>query len=709
MLAELIKSFLPRPNKYHDPKYWIALFKAKVGGKYLKRWQVTNPRTGKKSWKYKYKPLSQRGAHEITLGKFKKVTKIADETHKAAVEKALQDGHSISMHILKDYPDLITKYNKGAKVAKFDQLKNKVKDAMSKRVKPEPVKEAVKLGNTVSDNFIQLTKEDYEKKVNETNIGEPVKSVMDTGRVKLKGDRYGDLFLSHDNGFYKVSHFKSGAMMSVPTRSFEQAKKIMQQIKLSGVSLDFNTIDEFNKMEDDDKQTLMDSVYYNPDTDPNKPVPRIKSVKLASEPVKETQPYNQAEFDNIVNQTMNTWENASDSKRKEYLNKLKSKIDSGELTGVNKHAAEKVYNDIKDTKSGYDAMSLKEVYSGLISKLNSKLKNMRFENYDNPENNKLERQIRVYELSMRDSDSLSDESKQYFKDKLKSEYEQLSNPVSEPVKETPKTEPAKPAFSLEAEQLPKDQRERNMTQELFKKKPTDRIINQNFKPKAELKQTTPQGLTSEVKDILLKEGMDSKAREFTDRAMRAKNTSEIMQIASEYVTVPKEPSKPKSSNPEPAAKHGFNPSKESATEHLANSSQKEAREFVKQPENREMIELESEITRLKDKANYFRGNKKGNTNADKKRFKEISELENRLNILKEQSKPKSSNPELDKARSELNPKQKWISLKAILDKAQKSGTVPNGLEAEVKQAGKDYVSHVMGGDWTDKSPKKSFE
>jgi hypothetical protein len=324
MLAELIKSFLPKQNRYYDPGYWIELFKAKVGGKYLKRWQVTNPRTGKKSWKYKYKPLSQRGAHEITLGKFKKVTKIADETHKAAVEKALQEGHSISMHILKDYPDLIKKYNKSAKVRNFDRISSKVKDAMINRVKPETISE------------------------------------------------------------------------------------------------------------------------------PTKP---------------------------------------------------------------------------------------------------------------------------------------------------------------EPVKEQPE-----PAFKLEAESLPKDQRERNMTQDLFAKKPTDKIVNQNYKPKASLKETTPQGLTTEVKDALLKEGMDSKAREFTDRAMRAKNTDEIIQIASEYVTFPKEP-----------------------------------------------------------------------------------------------SKPKSSSPELDKARKEQNPKQKWISLKAILDKAQKSGKIPDGLEAEVKQAGRDYVNHVMSGDWTDKSPAKSFE
>ena len=43
------------------------LLKGKViGGKYLKRWQVSNPKTGKMKWVYKYKPVSQRGAHQDT-------------------------------------------------------------------------------------------------------------------------------------------------------------------------------------------------------------------------------------------------------------------------------------------------------------------------------------------------------------------------------------------------------------------------------------------------------------------------------------------------------------------------------------------------------------------------------------------------------------------------------------------------------------------
>ena len=51
----------------------ISLFKAgKVGGKYLNRKQVADSRTGKMKWVYKYKPVSQRGAHEVTGKTFEK-------------------------------------------------------------------------------------------------------------------------------------------------------------------------------------------------------------------------------------------------------------------------------------------------------------------------------------------------------------------------------------------------------------------------------------------------------------------------------------------------------------------------------------------------------------------------------------------------------------------------------------------------------------
>ena len=366
-------------SHFHKPQFWLTIFKGKVGGKYLKRWQVTDPRTGKNKWVYKYKPISQRGAHEITKDRFRKVTKIADETHRAAVEKALQDGHSISMRILKDYPDLVQKYNKTAKVRNFDRISAKVKEAKQK---------------------------------------------------------------------------------------IESAK------------------DQFSAKEND-----------------------------------------------LIERSLNLY----NSKNKNEQAKLKKQLEDGIQSG---------------NGSDSDARAGKE----LIRRIN----------------------------------------------------EQEARSI-------PKKEIPKPAFKLEAESLPVDQRERNATQDLFPKKPTDKIVNQNYKPKASLKETTPQGLTTEIKDILLKEGMDSKAREFTDRAMRAKDSSEIMKIASEYVNIPKDAS----------------------------------------------------------------------------------------------AKP-SYNTELDKARKEKDPKTKWRNLKAILDKAKSENNVPEGLEQEVKEAGKAMLNHALSGEWESKSPKKEI-
>ena len=99
------------------------LRKAKtIGGKYLKRWQVSNPRTGKMKWVYKYKPVSQRGAHEVTGKTFEKKTGLGKEAHKAAVEKALQGGNRVSLHILRDYPDLVQKYGMSKRLERADKI-----------------------------------------------------------------------------------------------------------------------------------------------------------------------------------------------------------------------------------------------------------------------------------------------------------------------------------------------------------------------------------------------------------------------------------------------------------------------------------------------------------------------------------------------------------------------------------------------------------
>ncbi|HNO26704.1 MAG TPA: hypothetical protein PKK94_27235 [Leptospiraceae bacterium] len=122
----------------------ISLFKAgKVGGKYLNRKQVADSRTGKMKWVYKYKPVSQRGAHEVTGKTFEKKTGGSQEEHKNAVEKALQNGSRVSLHILRDYPDLAEKYGMGKRLEQAKKISSKVTEiknyVKSESKKPETV------------------------------------------------------------------------------------------------------------------------------------------------------------------------------------------------------------------------------------------------------------------------------------------------------------------------------------------------------------------------------------------------------------------------------------------------------------------------------------------------------------------------------------------------------------------------------------------
>ena len=455
-------------SHFHKPQFWLSIFKGKVGGKYLKRWQVTDPRTGKNKWVYKYKPISQRGAHEITRERFRKVTKIADETHRAAVEKALQDGHSISMRILKDYPDLVQKYNKTAKVRNFDRISAKVKEAKQKVESAKQVNEnAKKNRQTIADvpnmkpSDFKINAKDLAIRNNEINTPTP-------NPYKIGDIMYDGMDDNDDTGY-------------------------VYELRM----VDPNEID------------------YNEKHTSEKDVIEMES----------TQKYIQWLKQGIQPMPIQVIRN----------------VDSGKLLSVNRRRL------LAAREAGVKIPAFVEVgkYKDLVKNKESK--------------------------------------------------------------------PEKSTFKLEAESLPADQREKNATQDLFAKKPTDKIVNQNFKPKASLKETTPQGLTTEIKDILLKEGMDSKAREFTDRAMKAKDAAEILKIASEYV-----------------------------------------------------------------------------------------------NITKDTSAKPSYNTELDKARKEKDPKTKWRNLKAILDKAKAENNVPEGLEQEVREAGKAMLNHALSGEWENKSPKKEI-
>ena len=497
-------------SRFHKPQFWLSIFKGKVGGKYLKRWQVTDPRTGKNKWVYKYKPISQRGAHEITKDRFRKVTKIADETHRAAVEKALQDGHSISMRILKDYPDLVQEYNKTAKVRNFDRISAKVKEAKQKveSAKQEPKQ---------TDNE-KISAKDIEHAFIHNSLNP-------SGSAKAMSDMHNTHISDMKNKIKDKEEFNQYATEYRKLfDNYVNARSLSFSQHITGGS-------KFDKKQSDKR--------YDSETQALQKLNDFSSKKLE-------------EIDK-ENKSHNT--------------------DGQDKINKNIKAVQDYWNSIKPGD---------KVHDGFGHQVTVKNK---YQNYV----------VSTDGTKITAEKSLGDLYK-YLKMKL------------EPTKETDK-----PAFKLETESLPVDQRERNATQDLFPKKPTDKIVNQNYKPKASLKETTPQGLTTEVKDILLKEGMDSKAREFTDRAMRAKDSSEIMKIASEYVNIPKDAS----------------------------------------------------------------------------------------------AKP-SYNTELDKARKEKDPRTKWRNLKAILDKAKAENNVPEGLEQEVREAGKAMLNHALSGEWESKSPKKEI-
>lgn len=114
----------------------FSLLKGKtLGGKYLSRKQIADSKTGRMKWVYKYKPMSQRGAHEVTGKTFEKKTGIGKEEHKSAVEKALQSGNRVSLHVLRDYPDLVQKYGMGKRLERADKIRAKVQALKADKVK----------------------------------------------------------------------------------------------------------------------------------------------------------------------------------------------------------------------------------------------------------------------------------------------------------------------------------------------------------------------------------------------------------------------------------------------------------------------------------------------------------------------------------------------------------------------------------------------
>ncbi len=182
------------------------ILKAKQGGKYLDRKKVVDRKTGKMRYKYKYKPMQQRAAHEVTRNKFEKVTKLSGDEHKNQIEHALQNGIHVSLHVLRDYPDLITKYHQQARLAKADKIRAKVKAH-----KEKDINSLKKLASEYVDmkESSQVSNPSTENKGSEEKKMETVKW-QDV--IKLKGSdkqiKYAkDLLATKNNGQYSTKFY----------------------------------------------------------------------------------------------------------------------------------------------------------------------------------------------------------------------------------------------------------------------------------------------------------------------------------------------------------------------------------------------------------------------------------------------------------------------------------------------------------------------
>jgi len=215
-------------------RYFVRLLKSAgqgtaLGGKYLKRtW------TGKR-WQYEYKPVSQRGAHELTKDRFEKVTKISDSTHKDAIEKALQNGQRVNVRILRAYPDLIKKYGQEKRVEKADRINKKVKELLGKSDAPK-----VDTFSSLNDKLSTLRQAKINTalstKLQKEMLGRKIE--LTTGNLKINGNVF--------NGFLDDKEQPSELSSSLENIVHKTGKDPKDFIQFQGTAIPKQLYDMIN-------------------------------------------------------------------------------------------------------------------------------------------------------------------------------------------------------------------------------------------------------------------------------------------------------------------------------------------------------------------------------------------------------------------------------------------------------------------------------
>lgn len=475
------------------------ILKAKQGGKYLDRKKVVDRKTGKMRYKYKYKPMQQRAAHEVTRGKFEKVTKLSGDEHKNQIEHALQNGIHVSLHVLRDYPDLAVKYHQQARLAKADKIRAKVKASKEKLITQKPL----------IDEFNKFSKE-YDLKQKEIRDKEEklrgnIKPVLDLSKIKdalsvimkvnekllaEKLSNKADSFFNEVRDIYKKN-----------SHSPEDLKNVLK------IASNYVTVSDNREVEN------------NFDTINTKKERTLDNV--IPDEVLESANFGNFDKDSSTITFTSLRKKVIGDNKKEYV-----------LTPfLNRFGEVKIGVYIKrnkpDTKNYSNKFNQDYVMTNSIS--------------ETPKNIEREKAKVLEEVMSTYKDQI--DKLNNFDTMPESKPEPAKSPDLkanfESWKEERKT--ATPAFKLEQEDITskeKNTRFNDAQGGLFGKKPVthESFANKDFKPALALEgNETITSLVTAVKSALMREGLDTRAREFVDKAFKEKDINSLKKLASEYV------------------------------------------------------------------------------------------------------------------------------------------------------------------------------
>lgn len=523
------------------------ILKAKQGGKYLNRKQVVDRKTGKMRYQYKYKPMQQRAAHEVTRNKFEKVTKLSGDEHKTQIEHALQNGIHVSLHVLRDYPDLAVKYHQQARLAKADKIRAKVKTHKEK----ERMEREVRLNTPegLKNNPIKL---EAERMMREDGLIKDV-PVSDNREVENNFETM------PESVYEKALKTKDSKDINNWLKSLAESLGYNEEARKKALTSKYR-IKQWGEMNDDQLKAdrtkfLNEQVAKNKVNDIHDLQQIIDSGVTPEKTFTHTYPYSEQVKQQIIDgfKKINGKEYITENSHRVYIPEsftekaLGLKDVNGKKYLLGNVIDNNTYNiyktGIKAAKLNFDLIDGMFKYQEHQDKPGSEYKNGMPEGVD----------VEMLISEINKNTGLNfDKTKAFWKKGSQPDnFDTMPESKPEPAKNTDlkanfeswkeERKTAAPAFKLEQEDITskeKNTRFNDAQGGLFGKKPVthESYAKKDFKPSLALEgNETITSLVTAVKSALMREGLDSKAREFVDNAFKEKDLDSLKKMASEYV------------------------------------------------------------------------------------------------------------------------------------------------------------------------------